>query len=77
MGLSKYLKILPFFYFFQTRIVFNFNFILQFICEIGTSIIIFLFLLKPLYLDAIFLFILHYLAFISLYEIGYLMGVNQ
>lgn len=71
MGLKKYLIVIPFFYFIQTRIVLSINFLFQYFLEIVTSIIIFLVLFKPFYLDALTLFLFYYLAFISVYEIGY------
>lgn len=71
MGLKKYFIFIPFFYFIQTRIVLSINFLFQYFLEIVTSIIIFLFLFKPFYLDALTLFLFYYLAFISVYEIGY------
>ncbi len=74
MGLKKYLTFFPFLYFIQTRVVLSLNFFFQYIFEIVTSLVIFLFLLKPLYTEAIILFLFHYLAFISIYEIGYIIN---
>ena len=44
------------------------------VIEIGTAIIIFLIALSPFYLNAVILFIIHYLAFIAIYEIGYFLN---
>ncbi len=71
MGLNKYLILLPFLYFFQTRVTLSLNFLLQYFFEIATSIVIFLIFFKPFYPEALILFFFHYLAFVSIYEIGY------
>ena len=70
MYINKLLFIIPSLYFFKTRFVINLNFFLQYLLEIGFALFIFFFF-NSLSFEIVILFFYHYLAFISLYEIGY------
>lgn len=71
MYLNKYIITIPVFYFFNTRFINNSNFFLQYLLEIGSPLLIFLFFFNSLSFEIVILFLYHYLAFVSLYEIGY------
>ena len=71
MYLKKYLIFIPLLYFLKTRFVNNLSFFFQYLLEIGSSLLIYLFIFNSLSFEIMILFLYHYLAFISLYEIGY------